>query len=299
MEAAALLASLIILIAAPALIYRNGLPFFFGMLAFAAALVAVVFASPDAFAVVLQPCVIGLVAGLTIRQKKSFQFYILASTITMTVLLTGQFLFLKHFMNTDLAVLIKERLLELMQYPIPEESKTLFIGQIDQAIVLFSRLFPFYYFLNSLIWSSIAWPVMKYLVKAFRGKGNAESDPGVDGIEKFRMSDYTVFVLIVSLALVAFFKDSPDGLLFLAGLNITLLCMMLYFVQALGIVRFFIVQKKIPYILLPVTIVVVLVIGWPANLLPLMLFFSTWGLVDLWTDFRKINPTTSSREKGE
>lgn len=290
MESVALLLSLVIFIAAPALIYRYGTAVLALCGLAALALAILLFPSPDYFPVVLQPCILGIIAGISFRFGKSFQFYLISATLSIASALSAQYLFLKYAMNIDLAILIEERLLEMLRlYTLPEESKNLFMGEVERAVKIFSGLFPFTYFTNTLIWSSISWPILRFIFNVFPVKGVGNSSLELKGIDNFRLNDYTVFVLIFSLASIAFFMNKPQSLPFLAGVNIALACMMFYFVQAIGILRFFIKQKKLPSFALPIILIVLMVILVPGTLLPVLVIISAWGLFDLWIDFRKIS----------
>ncbi len=301
MESAAFLLSLGVFIAAPALIRRYGLIPIVVFSTMTLALCALFFQSPDYFTVNVQPCILGLVAGITFRYKKSYQFFILTASLSLATVFSAQFVFLKYAVNVDMAILIKERFLEVVQlYPVSEENKTLFISEIDQMLKLFSVMFPFVYFVNTLIWSSISWPIMKFLVKSFRKKGTEETPLQTAGIDNFRLNDYTVFILIASLALVAVFKEKPETLPFLAGLNSAFICMILYFIQAIGILVFFVKKKKLPPFSLPLIVLLFVAIGIPGALLPITIMISAWGLFDLWIDFRKLSvPDQGRDEKNE
>ena len=74
-------------------------------------------------------------------------------------------------------------------------------------------------------------------------------------------------------------------------MNIALIASVFYFIQAIGVIKFYILKKGWPTYTLPMMFMMILVLGGGG-----IVFFSVllagFGSLDLWADFRKLNIST-------
>ena len=73
------------------------------------------------------------------------------------------------------------------------------------------------------------------------------------------------------------------------ALNVALAASALYIIQAFGIIKFFIIKKGMPVFLFPLMIITLLLLG-PSIIMFAMIVLIGIGALDLWGDFRKLNP---------
>ena len=107
-----------------------------------------------------------------------------------------------------------------------------------------------------------------------------------------------IFVLIASLAAVVFIKDDLSLYAKLAGLNTLLVITVLYFVQALGIIKFFLLKKGLPVIILPMFFIFLGSLSIMAFAFSVFIL-SGYGALDVWTDFRKLNGGSKETGNGD
>ncbi len=77
-------------------------------------------------------------------------------------------------------------------------------------------------------------------------------------------------------------------LIYLIALNMGLITALFYLVQAMGVIKFFLMKRNMPRYLLPVMFLFLLLTG--LQILPFFLIIlAGFGTLDLWADFRKLN----------
>ena len=108
-------------------------------------------------------------------------------------------------------------------------------------------------------------------------------------LEYYRMNDYLIFLFIGFWALFLILDSDLSPQINILSLNIALMLSILYAIQALGIIKFFLIRKGLPVFLLPVLVVSLIMLGIPAFTFAAILLTGL-GTLDLWADFRKLNP---------
>ena len=109
----------------------------------------------------------------------------------------------------------------------------------------------------------------------------------------FRLNDYFIFVLIAGLAAFRsqlLIDKSNYSVLYSAGLNIALVAALLYFMQALGVVKFFMIKRGVPGYVLPLAAAGMLIHGHVRSRCSCLIMLAGVGALDVWADFRKLTP---------
>jgi hypothetical protein len=180
-----------------------------------------------------------------------------------------------------------------LDYNTPEENREKIKGDFNRTLELlqdrkwiqFVRdMLPFITFIYSLLIGSLSF----FFLKKFFLKKDGER---MKALEFFKMNDYIIFALIGSWALFLILDSTSNPVSSIVSLNIALMLSVLYAVQAIGIAKFFLIRKGLPVFILPVLIFLVILLGASAFMFTAILLTGI-GTLDLWADFRKLNPET-------
>ncbi len=240
---------------------------------------------------VAAPFLLGGVGGYTYKKGKSFEFYILTTSIALSVLVTGFFYYLAFYQNVDFIGMLRGEMAKVMDMGgAPAEIKQQFLAEFDASRSDIIARVPFSSFLNVLVISGLGFLIMgRFLTRTAQAGA-------VAGLESFRLNDYFIFALIGGLAAYLLIDKSEYLILHSAGLNVALIAALLYFVQALGLIKFYLIKRGLPGYFLPLGLTVMLITGiWMALFLFIML--AGLGALDVWADFRKrINADTNKKD---
>ncbi len=249
------------------------------------------------------PLIAGTAGGYCFRKSLGLDFFITVSAILFAVVFTADFYILKEVRGYDFIEKGKVEVVQMLeqskgeiekafdQYKTPEENRkklredlntSIQMIQDPKWIQLVKDMIPFSAFFYSLLISGLSFLLMKKVFMKKQGKG-------VKALELFRLNDYLIFSLIIGWGIFIMLDKTRYPLITVLALNIALAGSILYTIQALGIIKFFIIKKGLPVILLPLLILTLLVLG------PSIIIFATIALIgigtlDLWGDFRKLNP---------
>lgn len=235
--------------------------------------------------ILIFPVVIGVISGLTFRNKRSFQFYILLSTFVLTFFITSNHYYFNYYHNADFLVTSKEQIHKFVDETkvITKEDREELTKNIDDFLSIFKDFIPFAYFVNSFLLSIFGFFITKFVFIRYIIK----DDERIKGIETFTLNDYLIFPLIACWMIVLFVDKNLDYLLYMVTFNIALILSFLYLLQSIGIIKFFLKKKGIPVFLLGVAFMLIMILG-----LEFLLFFAIlltgFGILDLWIDFRKL-----------
>ncbi len=239
----------------------------------------------------LSPLVIGAVAGMTFRSKKSVQFFLLVTSVTLSLAFTANYYFLKFFWNTDLITESRQRITEMIQGSgIAEAEKREFMSRIQESLDMVRDIVPFTYFLNALVGALICFFILRYFFSRYLNGDSAT----IEGIELFKLNDYFIFILIFGWLVVLLVDRQSYYPLYVAGLNSALSFSVLYLLQAMGIAKFFMNKKGIPPYILPVSLLILLFFGMEIVLFISIILLSI-GALDFWADFRKLEPQSKKQ----
>jgi len=260
--------------------------------------------------VFLIPAAFGTTGGLCFRYGKDFSFYLTLSTILFAVLFTAEYHALRVFKDTDIIengrnqiVLMMEQSIGDMdrifeEYKTPPENREKLKTEFSQSIAIiknskwlqFARdIVPFSAFLFGTVICGISFLIMKkWILKA--------ASPQVKGLEFLRINDYFIFALIAGWGCFILLDNDAYPVISIAALNTALAVSSLYVAQALGIIKYFMIGRGIPVIILPLLILTLLILGAPVFIF-MTILLTGLGSLDLWADFRKLGPDKERNNK--
>jgi hypothetical protein len=234
--------------------------------------------------VVLAPVIIGTVAGMTFRIRRTLQFFLLVTPVALAIVFTANYYFLKVYKNTDLIQESRQRIVEMVNAAaLPESEKREFMARVEESLEMVRDIVPFTYFLNALIGSLVCFLLLRVLLERFSGKDTAV----IAGMELFKLNDYFIFVLIFGWLIVLLADRSAYYPLYVAGLNCALSFSVLYLLQAMGIAKYYMNKKGVPPFILPLVLLMILFLGMEVALFVSIIMLSV-GALDFWADFRKL-----------
>jgi uncharacterized protein YybS (DUF2232 family) len=148
---------------------------------------------------------------------------------------------------------------------------------VEELIPTAARVFPSFILISALVGAVINFLAVRYLWLRFYTRQYFE---GMD-VSRWMLPDVMVWVLIASVGSMLF----GPGISQMAGTNLAIILLFLYFLQGLSVVTHILKSKKFPrwawiivFILIPLNPMFFgLVVG--------------MGLFDIWVDFRKIRVT--------
>jgi uncharacterized protein YybS (DUF2232 family) len=238
----------------------------------------------EVFPLILGFFLTGFIAGYSLRNRKSIQFFLLFSSLTLTVLFSGNYYFLKIHKGIEILGRSKEGIIEIINssnFSVSERRE--FTAQLDESLDILRDIIPFAYFINSIIFSLLFFYFARVILKKFLKNHEKEAH----GIEFFKLNDYFIFTLILGWLIVLLVDKREYYIIYISGLNIALIISVLYLIQSIGIFKFFLKKKGLPQFLIPLSVLVILFLG-----LKIVLFLSIIlvgiGAIDFWADFRKI-----------
>jgi len=249
------------------------------------------------------PLIAGTAGGYCFRKSLGLDFFITVSAIIFALVFTSDFYILKAVRGYDFIETGKVEIVQLLeqsrgemekvfdQYKTPEENRKKLRADFDTSLrmiqdskwIQFARdMIPFTAFLYSLFVTGFSFLLMK---KIFLKKQGA----AVKALELFRLNDYLIFSLIAGWGIFIMLDKTQFPVITVTALNVALAGSMLYIIQALGIIKFFILKKGMPVVLLPLMIMTILILG-PSVIVFAMIALIGIGTLDLWGDFRKLSP---------
>jgi uncharacterized protein YybS (DUF2232 family) len=237
----------------------------------------------DFLTVVVSPVFIGAVGGLSLRFKKALHFYIVISAFTVSLIFSANYYYLKLYKNVDQVLDSKNRIVQIVTTSeMQDPDKKELLSQIENSVEIMKDIVPFTYFLNSVIISLFCFYILKLLLNKYLNVGV----PAANGIEFFKLNDYFIFALIAGWLLVLVTDKTKYYYLHTAGLNLGLAFSVLYFMQSIGIIKYYLNKKGLPHFILPLSFAVILILGVEAVLF-FIVILSSVGALDFWADFRK------------
>jgi len=252
----------------------------------------------------LIPFIAGGAGGYTFREGKTFQFFILFSTISLTLFTSFNYYYMKVYSGFDL---ISESRSEMLKYldqykneklkPLAEkngngDSTREIIAEFDrwtefvkddQWVGVAEDTMPFTLFIYALFFSASGYYIFKLWFSRF-APGSLSS-----GLEVFRLNDYFIFSVIAGWAIFLLIDKTDYYTVYLISVNIALIVSVLYLIQALGVIKFFLIKKNWPIWIMPLVILFIIFFGGAGALVFISLMLTGFGTLDLWADFRKLN----------
>lgn len=256
------------------------------------------------------PAAFGTAGGICFRKGKDFGFYITVSSLLFAALFTAEYHALRVFSSTDIieqgrnAVVLMmeqgsgdmERVFEEYKTPAGNRDKLKadIAGSIailkDGKWVQFARdMVPFSAFFYGVLICGLSFIILKKWVMK-----NATLQ--VKTLEFLRINDYFIFALIAGWGGFILLDSNIHPAFSITALNIALTVSTLYVAQALGIIKYFMIGRGIPAVILPLLIITVIFLGPPVIIFMTIILLGV-GSLDLWADFRKLGPDKERNNK--
>lgn len=256
------------------------------------------------------PLITGTTGGYCFRKSSGLDFFMSVSAALFAILFTADYYVLKEVRGYDMIEAGKNSMIQIMgetrsemekifeEYKTPQENRErlradmeTYIGIInDRKWIQFIRdMIPFAAFMYSLSVAGFSFLLMKKIFMKNQGEK-------VKPLEYFRLNDYIIFLLIAGWGMFMLLDKTHHPVISIIALNIALSASMLYIIQALGIIKFFLVKKGLRVILLPFMIITLMMLG-PSILMFAMVILIGIGTLDMWGDYRKLNPETERNIK--
>ena len=189
----------------------------------------------------------------------------------------------------------KETLLGLLkENNISDIEKKQIIQRMDETLDLVKYVVPFAYFLNAFFLSLAGLYFLKYIFRKLNINKIEENNSNIaliDGIERFKIKEYLIFVYIAGWFVVLLVDRTKYDYIYITGLNVALVLSCFYLIQAFGIMKYMLAKKNIPFSLLPAVIFAFLFLGMEYFFF-ILIILSSIGVIDFWVDFRKLQLET-------
>jgi len=233
----------------------------------------------DIFSFLILSLVIGCITGFSFRFAKSLQFLLLLSSVLVFLVSYAHYYYMYGSRNIDIIGETKTQLTEMIRSTASstvEADKS--IDFLNQSASILKKIMPYYYFLNGLFMTMVGYLLLRMTL--FRERFGYF----IQGVEKFRVNDFLIFVLIAGIVAVAL-TIRKNGVIFWAAMNVLLTVGTLYLVQSFGIIKHLLLRKKLPTVILPVIVVTALFLGMYVSVVTAFILTGI-GVLDLWADFR-------------
>jgi hypothetical protein len=280
----AFLIGILILFGVSIIFFKFSLNIFFLVTLYAGLIILVLLIKNNYIEIVSSFIIIGASAGYTFRFDKKFQFFIIITSLVITIISTSNFYYHKYINNTDILNDYRVSLEKIInEGGISEQDKAEFKQRIDETLNILKNIMPFSFFLNSVFSSIFSFIVLKLI---FNQRINKDKYY-IGGIENFRVKEYFIFLFICAW-LVVLLIDRKYTLIYSVGLNTALILTAIYFLQSLGIIKFILRKRSVPFFIFPAVMLILLFLGIEFFLF-LVIVLSGLGALDFWLDLRKFN----------
>ena len=232
-------------------------------------------------AVFISVIIMGGLSGLVVKNKISLTHYVLIVPVFTALLFSGDYYYQKIYNNYDLLADSKEQVVKYLEKSeASKEDKEAMLADVNVVLDVVRDIVPFTVFLYMLMFSALCYIVVKRFFIIFKKGISANS------LSLFDINAYFVFVFILAWAFVLL-AGREMGVPYVVVLNGALIMSTLYFVQALGVLSFFMKKKNLPDYLLILLVVLIIFLSKGVGAV-LAIILTGVGLLDLWADFRKI-----------
>ncbi len=239
------------------------------------------------------PLIFGVIGGFTFLKKKNSQFFIITVSLLLACVNVFQYHYSVDVLKYDLYTELKNTAEQFISgQKITDEQKVEAVENMKVMLVLYKDNVYFFIFAAALIFSLFTLALYRLIYIFVLPK-----DTRIAGIEKYQLNEYFIFLFIVLLAGAAFIKQDMNVAGFdtekitLAVRNGLLIVSLLYFLQAIGIFKFFLIKLRVPVLVLPLSIITLFAMG-KTVIVFVSIMLAGVGLLDLWADFRKLNVKT-------
>jgi hypothetical protein len=118
----------------------------------------------------ITPLVIGTAGGLMLRKGMSLTSYILAVTLVMTVAMSGNYYVMLKWKNVDLLEVSRAEVAAMMdRNSAPQDVRETLLSDFDRYRETIRDAIPFFFFMNALALSALAYVGMKAIAARLTG----------------------------------------------------------------------------------------------------------------------------------
>ena len=248
----------------------------------------------DILVINLSALAIGSITGFAYRSKRSVQFIVLTSVFLVFGIFAADYLYETNYMGASLANEAKTAVQSFLDSGrIDDKQKAEFAEQYKFVMEIMKDLVPFMIFVSALMISFAGFSILDLIFKRI-----LKAENFVKGIENFKVNEWLVFLVIVSISLIVFDQGGKFYPAKAAGKNILLVLTVIYFIQSLGILKFVLMKKRIPVFIMPLFLLGMAIFSFQVFGFVVM-FLAGIGLLDIWADFRKFSPESIKSDKKE
>lgn len=247
------------------------------------------------------PLITGTTGGYVFRKRSGLDLFLPITAIVFALVFTADFYIIKKIRGYDFIDTGRDEIVQILEnsrhemesvigrYNGSDEWKKKHTEEINTTLsvlkdgkwIQFAKdMLPFTSFLYSIVISAFSFLLLK---KVFLKKEGEQ----VRALELFRLNDYFVFTLIAGWGAFILLNKTKYPVISVAALNVALAASTLYTIQALGIIKFFIIKKGMPVFLLPLLMFTFVLMG-PSVIMFTTILLTGIGSLDLWGDFRKL-----------
>ncbi len=198
----------------------------------------------DILVINLSALAIGSITGFAYRTKKSVQFIVLTSVFLVFGIFAADYLYETNYMGASLANEAETAVQSFMDSgKLDDKQKAEFAEQYKFVMEIMKDLVPFMIFISALMISFAGFSILDLIFKRI-----LKAENFVKGIENFKVNEWFVFLVIVSIALIVFDKGGRFYPAKAVGKNILLVLTVIYFIQSLGIIKFVLMKKEFRFL---------------------------------------------------
>ncbi len=248
----------------------------------------------DILVINLSALAIGSITGFAYRTKRSVQFIVLTSVFLVFGIFAADYLYETNYMGASLANEAETAVQSFLNSgKLDDKQKDEFAEQYKFVMEIMKDLVPFMIFVSALMISFAGFSILDLIFKRI-----LKAENFVKGIENFKVNEWLVFLVIVSISLIVFDQGGKFYPAKAAGKNILLVLTVIYFIQSLGILKFVLMKKRIPVFIMPLFLLGMAIFSFQVFGF-IVMFLAGIGLLDIWADFRKFSPESIKSDKNE
>lgn len=248
----------------------------------------------DILVINLSALAIGSITGFAYRTKRLVQFIVLTSVFLVFGIFAADYLYETNYMGASLANEAETAVQSFLDSgKLDDKQKAEFAEQYKFVMEIMKDLVPFMIFVSALMISFAGFSILDLIFKRI-----LKAENFIKGIENFKVNEWLVFVVIISIALIVFDKEGNFYPAKTVGKNILLVMTVVYFIQSLGILKFVLMKKRIPVFIMPLFLLGMAIFSFQVFGFVAM-FLAGIGLLDIWADFRKFSPESIKSDKKE
>ena len=248
----------------------------------------------DILVINLSALAIGSITGFAYRTKRSVQFIVLTSVFLVFGIFAADYLYETNYMGASLANEAETAVQSFLNSgKLDDKQKAEFAEQYKFVMEIMKDLVPFMIFVSALMISFAGFSILDLIFKRI-----LKAENFVKGIENFKVNEWLVFLVIVSISLIVFDQGGKFYPAKAAGKNILLVLTVIYFIQSLGILKFVLMKKRIPVFIMPLFLLGMAIFSFQVFGF-IVMFLAGIGLLDIWADFRKFSPESIKSDKND